>query len=47
MSIWSNTSRYGTYPNAAKPVSKSTMYRWSKEQRIKTRRAQAMVKKEG
>ena len=44
MSIWTGKSRYGTYPADAKPVSKSTAFRWTKEHRIKTRRCQAIAK---
>lgn len=45
MSIWTDeTSRYGTYPADVKPVSKTTVYRWNKENRSKTRQAQAMKK---
>lgn len=44
--IWTSQSQYGTYPDEAKPVSKSTAYRWFKEDRVKTRRSQSMQKVE-
>jgi len=45
MSIWDNNdSRYGTYPDETKPVSDSTMRRWTKENRTKNRKAIALVK---
>jgi len=43
MSIWTETtSRYGSYPSDTKNISKSTAYRWAKENRTKNRKAKAL-----
>jgi len=44
--IWTSKSKYGTYQGDAKPVSKSTIYRWGKENRTKTRKSISMIHKE-